>query len=100
MASGSCGFRATRNIWRALRAELNLLQTFAPLSPLPVPNYEFVAPDKSFGAYRRIRGREMTPAVFAAMPPQNRRSALERFVRISFGAARFAGGTPSRSRTA
>jgi aminoglycoside phosphotransferase (APT) family kinase protein len=58
-------------------AELNLLRAFAPLSPLPVPNYEFVAPDKSFGAYRRIRGREMTPALFAVFPPEKRRSALK-----------------------
>jgi aminoglycoside 2''-phosphotransferase len=70
--------RFPRNVEYLARfaAELNLLRQLRALSPLPVPNYEFVAPDRSFGAYRRIRGHEMTPAVFFAMQPQDRRSAL------------------------
>jgi len=58
-------------------AELNLLRRLGPISPIAVPQYEFVAPDGSFGAYRRIAGKEMSPARFAAMQPQERRSALK-----------------------
>lgn len=57
-------------------AELNLLQRIATLSPLAVPIYERVASDRSFGAYRMIVGREMTPEVFAVMTPQVRRETL------------------------
>ena len=57
-------------------AELNLLKAFRPLSPVPVPNYEHVAPDASFGAYRMIAGQEMTPGLFAAMAPQDRQAVL------------------------
>ncbi len=57
-------------------AELNLLAKFAPLSPLPIPHYEFVANDKSLGAYRMIVGSEMSPAMFDAMSRQAQRTAL------------------------
>ena len=53
-------------------AELNLLRILRPISSLPVPDYEFVAPDGNFGAYRRLAGREMTPDVFRAMTAQHR----------------------------
>ena len=45
-------------------AELQLLEVLRDISPLPVPRYEFIAPDKSMGAYRRIEGAEMTPPLF------------------------------------
>jgi aminoglycoside 2''-phosphotransferase len=57
-------------------AELNLLSTLGPISPLPVPNYESVSPDRSVGVYERINGREMTPEVFAAMTHADQRIAL------------------------
>ncbi|HLJ52616.1 MAG TPA: phosphotransferase [Rhizomicrobium sp.] len=57
-------------------AELNLLAQFAPLAPLPVPQYVYVAEGRNFGAYRKIQGREMTPAVFTAMPPNAQRTVL------------------------
>jgi aminoglycoside 2''-phosphotransferase len=57
-------------------AELSLLTRFAPISPIPVPNYVHVAGDRSFGAYRKIEGREMNPALFAAMSHPDQRSAL------------------------
>lgn len=57
-------------------AEINLLDVLGPLSLIPVPQYEHVAPDKSFGAYRRIAGTEMTPARFAALSQEERDSAL------------------------
>jgi len=57
-------------------AELNLLAKLAPLSPVPVPQYVHVAEGQAFGAYRRIQGREMTPAAFAAMAAADQRSLL------------------------
>jgi aminoglycoside 2''-phosphotransferase len=57
-------------------AELNLLTRLAPISPIPVPHYVHVSGDRSFGAYRKIEGREMTPAQFAAMSRPEQRSAL------------------------
>jgi aminoglycoside 2''-phosphotransferase len=57
-------------------AELNLLARLAPISPLPVPRYVHVTDERDFGAYRMIRGREMSPAVFAAMSPQEQGEAL------------------------
>ena len=48
-------------------AELNLLEVLRDISPLPVPHYEFVAPDKSMGAYRKIEGAEMTPPLFTLL---------------------------------
>jgi aminoglycoside 2''-phosphotransferase len=57
-------------------AELNLLATLAPLSSVPLPHYEYVSEERDFGVYRKIQGREMTSAVFAAMPPPNQRKVL------------------------
>lgn len=57
-------------------AELNLLDVLGPLSQIPVPRYEHVAPDKSFGAYRRILGAEMTPEQFAGFSQVGREVAL------------------------
>lgn len=48
-------------------AELQLLEALRDISPLPVPRYDFVAPDKSMGAYRLIAGAEMTPPVFVLL---------------------------------
>ncbi len=57
-------------------AELNLLETLRGVSRVRVPVYEFVAPDKSFGAYKMITGTEMTPPVFFALDPQLQRDVL------------------------
>lgn len=57
-------------------AELNLLDKLSPVSPLPVPHYEFVADDRSFGAYRMLAGSEMTPLSFNAMPSAAQQTAL------------------------
>lgn len=48
-------------------AELNLLRALRDVSRVRVPLYEHVAPDRSMGAYRMIRGNEMRPPVFAAL---------------------------------
>lgn len=57
-------------------AELNLLSRLSPISPLPVPLYERVSPDRSVGVYERIPGREMTPEIFSAMAHADQRTAL------------------------
>ena len=57
-------------------AELNLLSKLGSISPLAVPRYERVSPDRSVGVYERISGREMTPHVFAAMTPAEQKISL------------------------
>lgn len=61
--------RATRSVENVGRfaAELNLLAALGDKTPVRVPRYEFVAPDRSIGAYRRIEGAELTPPVFALL---------------------------------
>ncbi len=63
-------------------AELNLLETLRPLSPVAVPHYEFVAPDKSMGAYRLIAGTEMTPPVFMLLGLDAQEGVLESLARF------------------
>jgi aminoglycoside 2''-phosphotransferase len=48
--------------------ELRVLEALRPLSPLPLPDYEFVAPDQSFGGYRMIKGVELRPPRFLRLP--------------------------------
>ena len=57
-------------------AELNLLSTLGPISPVPVPRYDQVCRDRSVGTYRFIKGRQMTPEVFSAMAPEDRKAVL------------------------
>lgn len=57
-------------------AELNLLAKLAPLSPVPLPHYEYVSEARDFGVYRKIQGWEMTSAVFAALAPRDQRQVL------------------------
>jgi aminoglycoside 2''-phosphotransferase len=57
-------------------AELNLLSQLAPLSPVPLPHYEYVSKGRDFGVYRKIQGREMRPDIFAAMPLPDQRMVL------------------------
>ena len=52
--------------------ELRVLEALRPYSPLPLPQYEFVAPDQSFGGYRMIKGVELTPARFRQLPELTR----------------------------
>ena len=58
--------RSVENVGR-FAAELNLLAALGDKTPVRVPRYEFVAPDRSIGAYRRIEGAELTPPVFALL---------------------------------
>jgi aminoglycoside 2''-phosphotransferase len=57
-------------------SELRLLEQLRNVSRARVPNYEHVAPDRSFGAYRLIAGREMTPPVFRALDAEAQRGVL------------------------
>ena len=57
-------------------AELNLLAKLTPLSPIPLPHYEYVSEERDFGVYQQIQGQEMTSAVFAAMPSPDQRKVL------------------------
>ena len=57
-------------------AELNLLAELAPRASLALPHYEYVSEERDFGAYRKIKGREMRPDVFAAISPPDRRAVL------------------------
>jgi aminoglycoside 2''-phosphotransferase len=52
--------------------ELRVLEALRPHSPLPLPRYEFVAPDHSFGGYRMIKGVELTPSRFLRLPESAR----------------------------
>ena len=58
-------------------AEINLLRTLRGLTHLAIPNYEFVTPDGSMGAYRLIDGAEMQPPVFRAFDLSVQRSVLK-----------------------
>jgi len=57
-------------------SELRLLEQLRGVSPVPVPNYEYVAPDRSFGAYRLIAGHEMTPVVYRGLGVERQRGVL------------------------
>jgi aminoglycoside 2''-phosphotransferase len=48
-------------------AELSLLATLSARSPLPIPFYHWVAPDRSFGGYRLIEGEALTTARFEGL---------------------------------
>jgi len=73
--------RTAEYLWR-FEAELSLVATLAPVSPLPVPAYEFVAADKNMGAYRLIAGVELTPPIFALMHADAQHAALARLGRF------------------
>lgn len=73
--------RAEEQIGRFV-AELNLLKALRPVSPVPVPHYEFVAPDRSMGAYRLIEGAELTPPLFALLGSTAQDAVLEQLGRF------------------
>ena len=75
---GTWVVRFVRNVegLATFAAELRLLEALRGASPVRVPHYEFVAPDRSFGAYRLIAGREMTPAVYGGLDAAKRRGVL------------------------
>jgi aminoglycoside 2''-phosphotransferase len=70
--------RFARNLEGLARfgAELRLLEQLRRASDVRVPHYELVAPDRSFGAYRLIVGREMTPSVYRALDAGKQRRLL------------------------
>jgi aminoglycoside 2''-phosphotransferase len=58
--------RSDAQRWR-LVAELPLLRALKSRVAIAVPDYEHVAREMAFGAYRLIEGREMTPPLFRAL---------------------------------
>lgn len=52
--------------------EVKLLDALHKQISLPIPHYEFVARDKSFGGYRKIKGRPLTKTRYKRMSPQER----------------------------
>ncbi len=66
-------------------AERNLLTLLRGATRVPVPHYEHVAPDGSFGAYRLIAGSEMTPPAFRALDPDAQQTVLAE-MGVFFGA--------------
>jgi aminoglycoside 2''-phosphotransferase len=67
--------RSDAQRWRFI-AELSLLDALCATARVAVPRYEWVAPEKAFGAYRLIEGREMTPPVYAALRAQAQQTLL------------------------
>ena len=59
--------------------EIAVLAALHGRTPVPVPHIERIAADGSFGAYRLVPGRPLTPAAFAALP----RPSLERLIAAS-----------------
>jgi aminoglycoside 2''-phosphotransferase len=70
--------RFARNIEHLAKfgSELRLLERLREVSRVRLPNYEYVAPDRSFGAYRVIAGQEMTPSLYRGLNAEAQRDVL------------------------
>jgi aminoglycoside 2''-phosphotransferase len=66
---GAWVFRFPRNAayLASFPAELALLAALSAQTPVPTPVYEWVAPDRSFGGYRRLPGEALTASRFHGM---------------------------------
>lgn len=83
-------------------AELSLLATLSARSPVPIPFYQWVTPDRSFGGYRLIEGEALTTARFDGLERKAREALiaeLAAFLRALHGlphdVLRTADGDPS-----
>lgn len=56
------------------KAEVRLLEFLGPRSPLPVPEYTYLANDLSFGGYLMLQGEEMRGPLFERLAPGARLS--------------------------
>lgn len=68
---------------KAFVDELKLVAALKGASPIPVPDYTFVARDRSFGGYELIPGKEMTTGRFRRLTKAQKRriaAALGRFL--------------------
>lgn len=54
------------------KAEVRLLEYLAPRSPLPVPEYTYLADGLEFGGYLMLRGAEMRSSLFSELAPSQR----------------------------
>lgn len=54
--------------------EIELLDALHKEISLPIPHYEFVSSDKSFGGYKKIHGRSLTHSGFQKLSKQTRDS--------------------------
>ncbi len=52
-------FPKTERARKRLKTEASFLASFADDSPLPIPNYRYLADDQSFGGYQKISGRTL-----------------------------------------
>lgn len=57
--------------------ELSMTSVLTRTSPIAIPDYSFVARDKSFGGYRVIPGKELTVARFNRLTSAERHAALK-----------------------
>jgi aminoglycoside 2''-phosphotransferase len=73
-------FRFPRRANNNLPLEIAVLAALRDKGTVPVPDYEFVAPDLSFGGYRFLRGMELTRAVFAALDASAQEDILDQAI--------------------
>jgi aminoglycoside phosphotransferase (APT) family kinase protein len=60
-------FRFPRTSHNHLALELAVLSAVRPICEVPLPHYQFVAPDLSFAGYRFLHGIELTAALFGSL---------------------------------
>lgn len=55
---------------KRLLQEIKLLELLAPHSPFPVPEYDLIAADGSFGIYKKIIGKPLTVNTYKKLTPK------------------------------
>jgi aminoglycoside 2''-phosphotransferase len=75
-------FRFPRNqtAQEALKKELKLLSRFAPLSPLPIPDYQYTG--DGFAGYAKIHGRHLNDELFQELSRNTREMLAEQLGRF------------------
>ena len=77
LVNGDYVFRFPRRSDSNLPLEIAVLSALRGKGTVPVPYYEFIAPDLSFAGYRFLHGIELTSAVFAALDPSAQKRVLD-----------------------
>src|SRR6185295_14243501 len=62
---------------KAFPDELSMTSVLTRTSPIAIPDYSFVARDRSFGGYRLIPGKELTVARFNRLTSVERHAVLK-----------------------
>jgi len=83
---------------KAFADELKVTAALRGKSPIPIPDYTFVARDAAFGGYRRLPGREMTVARFDRLSNLQQRRIVETLARFLSELHRLDRGTLPRYR--